>query len=274
MAEHLERLPQSDYHQAWVTDFDDTVAVTISERPIGGLDVNDAYELSLNELFGAEALKRYRDFGGHRNRTPAQIVTQAVPDITPLELPNAAERLKQEKLGLLIDQIGLHTADGVPWPQPSPGFLEFSDQIEHIRDRMSLTTGMISAGHVEFIEAFYAFHDVRLPEAIITDERVQALAPDLQPEERAKPNPYPMDLFKIFWHHKIRQLQSADSADEITYYGKVIYTGDDPTKDQQLALNSGVEFVRISPQGTPNNWPRVAQKFGIQIKTAQTGQHE
>lgn len=259
-ASHIELPPLRECQTAWVTDFDETVCRTISERPAGGLDVNDAYERALNGLFGAEALGRYQAAGGHRNQTPAQIVAHAIPDMGPDEIPSAAEQLKRSKLELLIGQIGVKLPDGAQWPRLTTGFLEFTDHLEAVRDKLPpVTTGMVSAGHEEFIKAVYQLYDVRLPDAIITDEKIQQLAPDLSPEERAKPSSYAMELFKLFWHDKIEANRTA----AVEFIGNLVYTGDDPNKDARFAANSHASFVQIIPAGEPNNWPLAARRLNI-----------
>ncbi len=251
--------------RAWVSDFDDTEGVTISEQSPNGLDVDRAYRIVLADSFGQEALDRYISYGGHRNRTPAQIVHHSVPDLADNEVSEAAQILRVSKIGLLIAEVGTRLPDGGRWPRPTPGFLDFSQLVQNARDRQDpIATGIITAGHEEFITRFLDLHGISPPDVLISDDELQVKYPSLSPTERSKPTPFPMDIFKSHWLQMLGVDADVGSSEALEFFAdRIIYTGDDPVKDGGLAENTGVVFHQIQPAGPVEQWRPVAQFLGL-----------
>ena len=240
----------------WSSDYDETQFRTISEASPNGLGVNEAYEMGISELFGIEPLKRYLDFGGHMNRTPAQIIVDSIPDMEPNEQTDAEKLLIGYKITALLDQVGAILPDGTRWPRPTAGFIDHMRELEVAQEAgAAIQTSIISAGHAEFMLATYDLWDLPYPDILITDDVLQQEGTSLAPEQRAKPAPFPMEVVKRKWLG-----ESLEEIDDTVVCRRIIYTGDDATRDGGLAKNSRVRFVQIVPTAEhPGAWPEVGR---------------
>lgn len=235
----------------WVSDFDGTMANTFEPAP-SGVDVTEAYIRSIGELYGEAAQERYIAEGGHKNRTPAEIVSGMYPNLGPDELDIETERLVGTKLDILLGQIGDEMHDGARWPRPVDGFLEVWCDVQQARlySHKRIDTAVISAGHQEFILRTFDLWDVPHPDIIVSEETVRSLRLSIPPEETAKPRPFPMQLVEMQWAARHAILKQLDPGD----WQRILYTGDDEVKDGGLARNAHVDFVLIDSEAPAQSW--------------------
>ena len=243
-----------DSTRLWVSDFDGTQAATFEPAPTG-IGVSEAYEMSIHDLYGEASLEKFIMQGGHNNRTPAEIVLGVRPGLGPDELDTETERLVSTKLDILLAQVGLKMPDGELWPRPVPGFLDTWNAVQEVRlQGRRIDTAGISAGHQEFILRTFELWDVPSPDMLVTEETVRSLRLSIPPEETAKPRPFQMQLVEMQWMARHAILRTLGSRD----WNRIIYTGDDLSKDGGLAKNSHVRFFYIDPDGQEESWAEVS----------------
>jgi hypothetical protein len=242
-------------------DFDLTVAHTF-EKPPNGIDVGEAYSIAIEDTFGTEALQTYLQAGGLHNRAPLEVVQSLRPDANTRELDELADQLKSAKLTLLLDQIGTRFADGTVWPRIMPGYLEFKERLEQVReDGVLIDDIIVSSGHHAFIAGTYEAWGIPKPTGIVSEELMRTFPPTMPPEALVKPSRLVMQITRNIWRTSYDV--SPDEMDVSGELERIVYAGDDPNKDGQLAENSGVAFVLIDPNNSAEGWQRVATRLDL-----------
>lgn len=127
--------------------------------------------------------------------------------------------------------------DGAIWPKLTPGFDDFWIRLQHLkRDGIPLTTAIISSGHELFIKKAFDKHGLQEPEILVTEDDIRGKS---FPAGKllVKPNPFPFALV----HRKLNALGGE------TDKSRMVYFGDDPIKDGQMAARSRIAFGLITP---------------------------
>lgn len=224
-----------------LSDFDRTIAETFRLSP-NGVGVDEACAFALVAVFGVEVLPHYVALGGLGNRAPGELVralteresslAQRAVERHPDKLTGAmaeeelAELLVRLKLYILLQEIGPE------WPKPCTGFRGFAETLQ--RDLGSLFDfGIVSSGHEEFISQTMTVWGVNTPAIMVTDDDVRLLRNPEDSLMRVKPARFPFDLAIHRWRRK-------PPPEEIL--SRVVYLGDDLSKDGGLALNVGIPF--------------------------------
>lgn len=267
-----ENFPQAEL---LVADFDGTTHNTF-ESPDGGVDVDEAYRIGIVRVFDfdKDALMRYEAGGGHRNRTPAEIVHELAPKSTPEGLQRLTEELVEVKLELLLEQIGKPIDGGERWPRPMPGFIDFWDSVQKARDQgRDITTAIISAGHAPFIDRVFEESGLEEPDIMVTDETIRGLNSPLPPDKLAKPSVMPLSLAKIQWLN-LYGLDIPSEEVDPPIGGRITLFGDSLEKDGGLATNGGVHFVHISPENPAAGYEELSRHLELgQAALKQTVRH-
>lgn len=246
--------------QLFASDFDGTIALTFESSP-RNINVNEAYIIAVESLFGLKALERYINDGGHRNRAPVEIVQFLMEVDNGKDLEEPTELLIQAKLNILIGEIGPQS-DGTIWPQLVPGFLNTWQAIHQARDEgRVLDTAVISAGHTPFIEKTFGVWGIPSPDILVTDDTLRKLKPSRPLQEIVKPSPYLMDIVLKQWCqiYKLGDLATPTMG----LASRVLYTGDDLARDGGLAANSGADFVYMDVDNPEHAWQKIAARLGV-----------
>ncbi|HVV66506.1 MAG TPA: hypothetical protein VHB72_00335 [Candidatus Saccharimonadales bacterium] len=256
----------AEFSQArlFVTDFDGAAFDTF-EPPVGGVGVDEAYRIAIGEVFGGLALARYDEEGGHKNRTPTEIAQSLSPDTSGRGLKSNARQLVDVKLDILLEQIGLPTTGGKPWPQPIRGFEAFWSGVSMARkDGTPLSTGVLSAGHTEFIERCFESAGLEMPDFMYTHETAEGLYANVPVENLAKPSPVPMEIITSLWLSKLfANAQEAAQLSRSQIKDRILYSGDDVYRDRKLAENADVDFVHIPAINPENGWEVAALRLHL-----------
>ncbi len=290
-----------------VSDFDGTIAKTFEPGP-NGIGVNEAYEEALKLIFGPEGKKIYQQIGGLKNRTPIELINEIIlKDVNLLQqakkffynkfsnllsliptdkgitlvweekdlnwspLPVIAEMLVQVKLSILWNEIGKRQSNGQKWPEPCQGFIEFYKKLEKINQKgeMNFEMAIISSGHDRFIQKTFKNWSLRCPEIMVTDDDLRGLAIPIQ--NKVKPSGLLFDLVHFRWlENQQANLSPVQLIGQtIMTRSRMVYFGDDESKDGQLAKNSQVPFgffdtkLGSNSSFSFNNWLVIAEKLEI-----------
>ncbi len=244
-----------------VSDFDGTLAKTM-ENP-NGVGVIEAYEMAIDEIFGPEAVEIYKKTGGLKNESPSEVIGRILTEELILKakkffhghqelftslswgLSILPEMLTRVKLLFLMKEIDQN------WPLPYPGVINFLKQI----NRREIGFGIISSGHTQFISKVFSVWEIPLPKIIVTDDDFRTRE-DLSPAERIKPSRVLFDLLHARWAKDSGITHEAKLVEFILKTReKMVYIGDDPKKDGELARQAGVPFLHFCPFGTSENIP-------------------
>ncbi|GEM_PF-5519627 len=235
-------------------DFDDTIALTSESAP-GIKSVNDAYAEAIDACIGLESAEQYISSGGHNGRTPAEIVSDLKPDMSPKEATLYGLDVARIKLDILLDQIGKPLPDGEIWPRLSPDF----DKMWLLRGSRlpagaGFDTAVLSAGITRFIKNSFEQHDLSPPEILITDDVLGELGLHaIPPEKRAKPETLLLDLAEFIW----RQRNNIADEQIIDRKKQIKHVGDDEIKDRGLAQNAAVGFQQFRARNSKEIWGRI-----------------
>lgn len=241
-------------------DFDGTVALSFDKSP-NGIGVNEAHELAIKSVFGGKALSNYLDNGGLRNRAPSEIVQEIAADADEHELDKLTTEFIDNKLGILLQEIGTRFPDGGVWPRPTPGYLSLREQVEEARQNGRLIDDLIlSSGHEPFLEKTYEVWGTGMPTHIVAVETIKRLELKLPPGQLVKPSPVLMDAARNIWRQDYGIESNVVTDDE---KARIIYIGDDPNKDQQLAINSGIDFLLLEQGNSEETWQKVALRLKL-----------
>ncbi len=243
-----------------VKDFDGTVARTFEESP-NGVGVYEAYEIAIDEVFGAEALELYMKNGGLRNRAPAEVVQELAPGADYEELEQLTARFVHAKLDILLGEIGSRFPDGEVWPRPMPGYLDLREQVESARAEGQLIDDlMLTSAHEPFIFKTYEAWGVNRPTHVLAEDTVRRLDLGLPLQRLIKPSPLLMDLARSMWRQSY-DLDSGDESDD--ELKRMVYIGDDPVKDGELARQSGVDFMLLDKDNPLETWRGLAARLHL-----------
>ncbi len=218
-------------------DFDGTVAHTNVQHE-GIISVAEAYELAVDEIFGLQALEHYLETGGLRNDAPGEVVLRVAPDLDsdPDELLTKTNELVAAKVGILVAQVSMH------WPEPVEGF-----PVVWLAayNRPMTTRAIISSGHTDFMNRVFDVWGLPHADITVSDDEVRTAETDVPYKNRMKPNPFALEWAMRLWEEgHIKDC----TLDDLLQLGHVVYAGDDPIKDGQMAIRAMVPFVHIDPQ--------------------------
>lgn len=288
------------------SDFDGTHFRTSDKSP-NGINVESAYTNSIYDIFGAAGARVFENIGldgrtpseltsailnwGNRNQNHtdtllnnafsfyAKNMKGLLPYIPELsEVPQwdsekptktITQLLVGQKLKYLCDEIGRVDQEGIIWPQPCRGAVEFWRTVEKLKTSgVPIDSAIISSGHDAFIRKAFAVWGLQQPDIIISEDTIR---PRKYPEEnvrRFKPGQLPIALAHQKWLYK--HLQDKDkSFIEIARDTKhrIIYFGDDIERDQGTAIDGKLAFGLYHPSlaNQPglhfNDWHVVAEQL-------------
>ena len=258
-------------------DFDGSIAQTFKPGPFG-ISVKEAYERSIYDIFGGDGLVTYEQLGGLKNRAVSELVHDLfsrnvgltemtrgfyeknnnylrglVPEGKGFDLTWDPERVEQiagellvrQKLSYLIGQIDVWE-NGSVWPEPCNGFRQFWRVLNEIKceDGSCVSTGVVSSGHDLFIKRTFDVWDLPHPDFLVTEDDVRGRAelPD-RIDLRVKPGPFPMMLAYERWRElQKRPFQNNEIHTPLVDGDHIMYFGDDPHKDGEMAVRNGVYF--------------------------------
>ena len=272
----MSQMPEIGNARLLGSDFDNTKFLTLqSEADPHILSVNQIYAFGIDQVLGRSFHNRFLAEGGHNNRAPAEIIEALVPEMTTEEVNEHTRKLVTAKLEILCSQIGSPLASGSTWPEPTPGFARFWEDLSNYNQSHDkpITTVDISAGHVPFIHQAYDHHGLERPDLVITDEWLvdELDLGDMPVKERTKPAPLPLEVAVSYW---ISNLNLAKEFDPNHYdselRSRIIYTGDSDEKDGGLARNFGVDFVLLDPTDSVSNWQEIARRLKIGATVLET----
>lgn len=255
-----------DFHEAklFTSDFDGTKFITDEPAP-GGVGVEGAYEVALDDIGGPKAADAYREQGGHNGRTPLEIVEDCMPEAEEIDLPELTARLVAIKLEQLLANIGQPLPDGSIWPRPTEGFLDLWALVYKARASGAfIDTADISAGHTEFLLRTYEAWGIQRPDILVTSDTIHRLSLTslILAPSYAKPEPGIMTCALEEWF-VLYGWANHDTSAFANFRNRVLYVGDNRQKDGGLAQNSGVDFVHIPINESAEAWRAVASHLAI-----------
>jgi len=296
-----------------VFDFDGTAFDTF-EPNSKGIGVHEAYRLAVKDIFGEKGVQIYDDCGGLKNRAPEEIVysilnedktllgqaescfdshcktlRRLVPEGkgAPLEWvasdngrlqKTIAEMLVLIKLSYLMDEIGSRLEDDCMWPRPCKGFIQLLNAVRELRSEgIDVQCAIISSGHELFIRRTFESWGYDLPPIVLSDDDMRGKTYPVDFKQRVKPSPYLFDLVQAEWISEGILFSSYARHIEMFRESRqrMIYFGDDLSKDGELAKNAGVPFGLFDPKQKiferPDNQSFVFQDWG---KVADFLRHE
>lgn len=248
------------------TDFDKTTHDTFETAPALGIyGIDEVYRSAVDEVFchDKEAMRKYTEQNEHSNRTPAEIVHSISGDLDPANLDKLTDQLIEVKLRTLSQQIGRKLLDGAIWPRPLPGFEDCWQKVTKSKTTpKTINTAIISAGHTVFIRKTFEVHGLEQPDILVSEETIRGLNSDLPPDRLAKPNVLPLSIAIVQWLNIHKVLEKVDPSD-IILKPRILYVGDDESKDRAMALKAGVDFVLIDKSHPTQGWPLAEKKLGL-----------
>lgn len=237
------------------TDFDGTVAQTFEKSP-SGIGVHEAYDHAIDEVLGPSAVDKYHSDGGLRNRSVVEVVKDLSPESLEFDLDLLVSKLTVSKLAVLMGEIGTRFDDGAIWPRPTNGYLVLLEELLAVKnDGRQIDTMIISSGHEAFIRLVYEKWSVQQPDYVVAQDRLVYLGLG----NEAKPSRKIMDAAIKTWADDYEA--DADNSDHIK--SRVVYVGDDDTKDGDMARDSGVEFFHLDKDSSAVVWPKVSTRLGL-----------
>ena len=233
-------------------DFDGCVAQTFKPSP-NNIDVESAYLTAVDVVFGPTGLGQYQREGGLRNRAPTEIVGQLAPGASNTEHTNLLQLLDTTKLAVLVDEICPE------WPEPTDGYPDFEATISARPDRGDLSRVIVSSGHDPFIARTYETWGIPMPEAIVAQEKLSAIAAASGETLPFKPDRRVMEYAHMAW----RGMSSITEARRRFRQDapRMLYVGDG-TADAELAANADVHFFHIDTKQSAQTWVRVLRYLG------------
>lgn len=221
-----------------ISDFDQTIAETFKPSP-SGKGVKEAYHHAIEQVFGTNGVSYYYDeLGGLKNREPSeltQLIAQGVGlYLSRQELEQVTTQLVEAKIAFLQNEISS------AWPKLIPGVKDFFQAVEN--GEIDVQVAILSSGHTEVINKVFRCHELTPPRILVTSDTIRALKEP--PRPKYKPHPFPVALVHKEW----LKLNESSSYGPNSYLyrsqGKphMMYLGDDPIKDGELAENSRIIF--------------------------------
>ncbi len=218
-----------------ILDFDGTMAKTMEPSP-HGMNVPTACKFAITDLFGQEGYVYYNEIlGGLRNREPGELIRAMLRGLRISEQlqSEATEEFVEGKLSYLLPEINKD------WPRLYPGVKDFFKKAT--TGEIPVDIGIVSSGHDRFIKRFLEMNDIPSPDILVTSD---ILRKGHMPErDRHKPNPYQLAVA-----HRLWQLAQRDVCGGVTSSlekDRMVYVGDDPVKDGELAQRSRIPFVYV-----------------------------
>lgn len=215
-------------------DFDQTLADT-SKQESKGIGVEEASGLAEGQLFGDEGLSYFWDkLGGLQNREPGELVKLIAQELhweNEIDLRTATELFVQGKLSYLLEGIN------ASWPKLYPGVKDFFKDAE--AGEIPVDTGIVSSGHDEFIKKTFDVNDLEPPAILVTSDVLRERDNPYAPP-RHKPSPYQIAIAHRLWLY--------GNGDDLHKEG-MLYVGDDPVKDGELAYRSKIPFIFVPFSG-------------------------
>lgn len=249
---------QSPFDQAYFvgSDFDSTNACTFRPAP-SGIGVNEAYTYAVESVFGVQAAKIFAAGGGLQNRAPIEVVQQFAAHASPEEQAAFLRCLDDEKLSVLMHQIG------PTWPEPTAGFPDFMRRLHAARDvGKAVSFATISSGHKPFITATFDAWGLPQPDIILAQEKIAELAGQRGTAIPVKPNRILMRDAYNLWRES-HGLNPTDKIDPHDYF-RMAYVGDDLVKDGGLA--AGMPYYNIQPDNARQSaamWQLLARSLHL-----------
>ena len=156
------------------------------------------------------------------------------------------EMLVLIKLSYLMEEIGGQFPDGRVWPEPCQGFLDFFGLVNFLRqkEQIPIKLAMVSSGHEIFIQKTFRTWGFDPPDIIVTDDDMRGQNYPEEMERRVKPSSFLFYLVQSRWIGNELLSRSQAQQIELTMKtrSKMMYFGDDLSKDGGLAKNAGVIF--------------------------------
>lgn len=263
-------------------DFDGTIAETF-KKGHRGIGVNEATENAIRDILGEEGVNQFNKLGGLSNRAPSELInlilktnikefTQKAHNFfqdnanhlsslvlttkgTPLVWDEkkveqlVSELFVRKKLLYLLEQVGEKTADGQLWPPLTQGFLEFWGTVQKLKEEdIPLDTTIISSGHDIFINKVFELYNLSKPDIIVSEDDIRSRKYPKEIERRVKPGELPLALAHFYWlkEQGINHLNfDLETAKEVR--NRMIYFGDDPSKDGKLSERAKIHFGLFDP---------------------------
>ncbi|MGC9599403.1 MAG: hypothetical protein ABSE18_03400 [Minisyncoccia bacterium] len=259
-------------------DFDGTLADTFTASP-NNIGVNEAHRFALETLFGKEGVKVYDRQGGHKNRAPSELIADLLRE-KPELLDNArqffekqngerkeggmlwdnadpqrtiTELFVQVKLEQLSGEIGAKFPDGRVWPPPCDGVSALLKEIGELNERgdVAIDIGVLSSGHTEFIKKAFSAWGLPAPRVLVTDDDIRERTYPKELFRRVKPGVFPFALAHWKWlREQGMRTDNFDLKGAMEMRERVMYGGDDPVKDGELAKSASVPFFLFDRNGT------------------------
>lgn len=158
------------------------------------------------------------------------------------------EMVVRQKLLYLAGEIGTRFPDGQVWPKPCEGFQEIWQIIRLINldEKCRLTTAVVSSGHETFIRRVFAeVLKLQPPDILVTEDDIRWREYPTEMTRRVKPGQLQFALAHKEWLDI--QRSPFDNGESLVNVARgsrarMIYFGDDPSKDGQMAKVASVVF--------------------------------
>ena len=226
-----------------VCDFDRTLADTFMPSP-SGMQVSKAYDLAVFSVFGEAGYSLFRGaLGGIKNREPGELVNDLFSTAKRLGIflsrrcspvHELTELLVQKKLSFLLPEISRE------WPPLYDGVKEFFD-LAH-QGELPIEIAIVSSGHDEFIRRVFEVNGLPAPSNLVTSDAIRRVD-GVMNRPLHKPYPYQLALAHQRW---LKNNNSYSSSEGFTGRSRqkpfMMFIGDDPVKDGELALRSRIPF--------------------------------
>ena len=180
------------------------------------------------------------------------------------------------KLEILFAEFGSNLPGGKRWPAPMDGLAELFEAVGEVNRRVTgnqrtpIKFGILSSGHTLFVKRCFKLWRIPKPAFIFTDDNTRGWS-HLTAAERSKPNGLLLSAFIEGWSSMESGRKSGshfDLSKLAGYKRRMLYFGDDPVKDRNLATKNGVPFflydpwkrVEVAPSGTAivRSWHELA----------------
>lgn len=224
-----------------VFDFDRTIADTFTPAP-SGVGVKEAYDMAIYDVFGQRGFDAYHEeLGGLQGREPKELVLELLKSPRGLKpqrnwsVSQTIEHLVAVKLDCLLAQIT------PKWPRLYDGAKDFFEAVEE--KVLPIDLAIISSGHDEFIRWTFEVNKLIAPQNLVTSDTVRTVT---QPErELYKPHPYQLARAHYDWLKKYGESpfsQNGLFTERDKGKPQILYVGDDPKIDGELARNARIPF--------------------------------
>ncbi len=238
------------------TDFDGTLVKTKENSP-NGMNVSVASGRTIRDIFGPEGHKIYVEkLGGLQNREPGELMGLMLSETRiGVSVKDATELFVAQKLSHLIPEIC------PAWPKFYPGVIDFFKDVQN--GRYPLEVAVVSSGHDEFINRVFEVNGLDAPANMVTSDVIRSRT---QPDRPLyKPNPYQLAVVHRKWRGRVDGFMRSRYVDLNHGKDHMVYVGDDPIKDGELAERSRIPFIHMNADG---------QDFVPRADRGQVGVHD